>query len=51
LVEAKGRAASTVELDREFVEAILTALQSGQARASELKTHLDHMKVMGFVLP
>jgi len=42
---AKARAAPTVELDREFMEAILTALQSGQAKASELKTHLDHMKV------
>lgn len=51
LIEAKGRTTSTVELDREFVEAILTALQSGQARASELKTHLDHMKVIGCVLP
>ena len=48
LNEAKGRAASTVELDREFVEAILTALQRGQARASELKTRLDHMKVIGW---
>lgn len=48
LNEAKGRAASTVELDREFVEAIFTALQRGQARASELKTHLDHMKVIGW---
>lgn len=49
LNEAKARAASTVELDREFVEVILTALQSGQARASELKTHLDHMKVRGCI--
>ena len=49
LNEAKTRAASTVELDREFVEAILTALQSGQARANELKTHLDHMKARGRV--
>ena len=48
LNEAKGRAASTVELDRDFVEAILTALQRGQARASELKTHVDHMKVIGW---
>lgn len=48
LNEAKGRTASTVELDREFVEAILTALQRGQARASELKTHVDHMKVIGW---
>jgi len=51
LNEAKGRAASTVELDREFVEAILTALQSGQTRANELKSHLDHMKVIGWLLP
>lgn len=51
LNEAKARAASTVELDREFVEAILIALQSGQAKASELKTHLDHMKARGCVFP
>jgi hypothetical protein len=51
LNEAKVRAASTVELDREFVEVILTALQSGQVRANELKTHLDHMKVIGWILP
>lgn len=49
LNEAKAKATLTVELDREFVEAILTVLQSGQTRANELKTHLDHMKVRGCV--
>lgn len=45
LADATDRGATAVKLDREFVEAILHALQGSQNRYADLKGRLDGMKV------
>ncbi|PVG02489.1 RhoGAP-domain-containing protein, partial [Serendipita vermifera] len=44
LRDASDRAATAVKLDRDFVEAILRALQGNQNRYADLKGRLDGMK-------
>lgn len=44
LTDATDRGANAVKLDKEFVEAILVALQGSQNRYTELKGRLDGMK-------
>lgn len=48
LKDTNERGSTTVKLDREFVEAIIIALDNSRERATELKGQIDTMKVCGF---
>jgi Rho-type GTPase-activating protein 1/2 len=48
LKDATDRGATAVKLDKEFVEAILHALQGTQTRVADMKGRLDGMKVRVF---